>query len=89
MKQEQASAKRSSLSVGDSLLVKEGMTGKVQMICVGLPFEQTHSTVSFPLEPGQRQRIVGKVIDFRGNEVVRVVHLQIKPEQAREVAYHG
>jgi hypothetical protein len=89
MEQEPVSAKRSSLSVRDSLLVKEGMTGKVQMICVRLPLEQMHSTVSFPLKLGQRQNIAVKVIDFRGNELVRMVHLQIKPEQAREVAYHG
>jgi hypothetical protein len=89
MKQEQVSVKRSSLSMGKLLLVKEGMVGKVQRICVGLPSEQMLGTASFPLEPGEHQRIAGKVIDFRGNEVVRMVHLQIKPEQAREVAYHG
>jgi len=70
-------------------MVKEGMAGKVQRICGGLPSEQMLGTASFLFEPGERQRIAGKVIDFRGNEVVRVVHLQIKPEQAREVAYHG
>ena len=89
MEQEQASAKRSSLIVGDSLLVKEGMAGKVQRICVGLPSEQMLGTTSFLFEPGKHQRIAVKVIGFRGTEVVRVVHLQIKPEQAREVAYHG
>ena len=89
MRQEQASATRSSLSVGKLRMVKEGMAGKVQRICVGLPSEQMRSTVSFPLEPGEHQHIAVKVIDFRGNEVVRMVHLQIKPEQAREVAYHG
>jgi len=89
MQQEQVNAKRSSLSVGDLLLVKEGMAGKVQRICVGLPSEQMLGTTSFLFEPGKHQRIAVKVIDFRGNEVVRVVHLQIKPEQAREVAYHG
>jgi uncharacterized FlaG/YvyC family protein len=75
MEQEQASAKRSSLSMGESLLVKEGMAGKVQMIYVAPPYVQTHSTVSFPLELGQHQRIAVKVIDFRGNEVVRVIPL--------------
>ena len=89
MEQERASAKRSSLILGESLLVKEGMASKAQRICVGLPSEQMRGTVSFPFEPGKHQRIAGKVIDFRGNEVVRMVHLQIKPEQAREVAYHG
>ena len=89
MEQEQASVKRSSLSVGDSLIIKEGMAGKVQRICVGLPSEQMLGTTSFLFEPGEHQRIAGKVSDFRGNEVVRMVHLQIKPEQAREVAYHG
>ena len=89
MEQEPVSAKRSSLTLGESLLVKEGMAGKVRMICVGLPSEQMLGTASFLFEPGEHQRIAGKVIDFRGNEVVRMVHLQIKPEQAREVAYHG
>jgi adenine-specific DNA-methyltransferase len=39
-------------------------------------FEQLRGTVSFPFEPGEHRRIVVKVIDFRGNEVVRVVKLQ-------------
>jgi len=39
-------------------------------------FEQMRSTVSFPFKPGKHQRIAVKVIDFRGNEVVRVVNLQ-------------
>ena len=69
MEQGQASVKRSSLSVGKLLMVKEGMAGRVQMIYVAPAYLQTHSTVSFPLEPGQRQRIAVKVIDFRGNEV--------------------
>jgi hypothetical protein len=89
MEQEPVSAKRSSLSVGKLLMVKESMAGKVQRICLGLPSEQMLGTASFLFEPGEHQLIAGKVIDFRGNEVVRVVHLQIKPEQAREVAYHG
>ena len=41
MEQGQASVKRSSLSVGDLLLVKQGMAGKVPL------FEQMRSTVSF------------------------------------------
>jgi hypothetical protein len=32
-------------------------------------------TVSFPFTPGEHNRIAVKVIDFRGNEVVRVVKL--------------
>jgi adenine-specific DNA-methyltransferase len=32
-------------------------------------------TVSFPFKPGGHQRIAVKVIDVRGNEVVRVVSL--------------
>jgi hypothetical protein len=36
-------------------------------------FEQMHGTVSFPFQPGEHQRIAVKVIDFRGNEVVRAV----------------
>jgi adenine-specific DNA-methyltransferase len=39
-------------------------------------FEQMRGTVSFPFQPGEHQRIAVKVIDFRGNEVVRVVKLQ-------------
>ena len=89
MEQEQASAKRSSLSVGKLLMVKEGMAGKVQRIGVGLPCEQMLGTTSLLFEPGEHQRIAVKMTDFWGNEVVRVVHLQIKPEQAREVSYHG
>jgi adenine-specific DNA-methyltransferase len=38
-------------------------------------FEQMRGTVSFPFEPGEHQRIAVKVIDFRGNEVVRVAPL--------------
>jgi adenine-specific DNA-methyltransferase len=36
-------------------------------------FEQMRGTVSFPFEPGEHNRVAVKVIDFRGNEVVRVV----------------
>jgi adenine-specific DNA-methyltransferase len=39
-------------------------------------FEQMRGTVSFPFQPGEHKRIAVKVIDFRGNEVVRVVSLQ-------------
>jgi adenine-specific DNA-methyltransferase len=46
-------------------------------------FEQMRGTVSFPFQPGEHRRIAVKVIDFRGNEVVRVLNLQ------NEVAYHG
>ena len=67
MEQEQASVKRSSLSMRKLLLVKEGMAGKVP------PSEQMRGTVSFLFEPGKHQRIAVKMIDFRGNEVVRVV----------------
>jgi len=38
-------------------------------------FEQMRGTVSFPFEPGEHRRIAVKVIDFRGNEVVRVIPL--------------
>jgi adenine-specific DNA-methyltransferase len=33
------------------------------------------STVSFPFKLGENKRIAVKVIDFRGNEVVRVIQL--------------
>lgn len=38
-------------------------------------FERMRGTVSFPFKPGEHNRIAVKVIDFRGNEVVRVVTL--------------
>lgn len=39
-------------------------------------FEKMRGTVSFPFKPGEHNRIAVKVIDFRGNEVVRVVPLR-------------
>lgn len=39
-------------------------------------FEQMRGTTSFPFEPGEHHRIAVKVIDFRGNEVVRVMKLE-------------
>jgi adenine-specific DNA-methyltransferase len=36
-------------------------------------FEKMRGTVSFPFQLGEHRRIAVKVIDFRGNEVVRVV----------------
>ncbi|MGQ9855010.1 MAG: site-specific DNA-methyltransferase, partial [Candidatus Oleimicrobiaceae bacterium] len=48
-------------------------------------FEQMRSTVSFPFKPGEHQRIAVKVIDFRGNEVVRVMgHVATYPNDERE-----
>jgi len=48
-------------------------------------FEQMRGTISFPFEPGEHQRIAVKVIDFRGNEVVRVVALDsISYKQRRD-----
>jgi len=38
-------------------------------------FQKMRSTISFPFEAGEHQRIAVKVIDFRGNEVVRVMPL--------------
>jgi adenine-specific DNA-methyltransferase len=38
--------------------------------------EQMLGTASFLFEPGEHQRIAVKMIDFRGNEAVRVVKLQ-------------
>jgi len=38
-------------------------------------FEQMRTTRSFPFKPGEHNRIAVKVIDFRGNEVMRVVNL--------------
>jgi len=39
-------------------------------------FDRMRSTESFPFEPGEHKRIAVKVIDFRGNEVMRVVSLE-------------
>jgi len=39
-------------------------------------FEQMRGTTSFHFEAGEHKRIAVKVIDFRGNEVVRVVALE-------------
>jgi adenine-specific DNA-methyltransferase len=48
-------------------------------------FEQMRGTVSFPFEAGEHDRIAVKVIDFRGNEVVRVMALdRTTYEQARK-----
>ena len=41
-------------------------------------FDQMRSTTSFPFQLGEHKRIAIKVIDFRGNEVVRVVKLKNK-----------
>jgi adenine-specific DNA-methyltransferase len=38
-------------------------------------FEQMRGTKSFPFKPGDHKRVAVKVIDFRGNEVVRVMGL--------------
>jgi hypothetical protein len=62
--------------MGESLMVKEGIAGKVQRICTGLPSEQMLGTASFLFEVGEHQCIAVKMIDFRGNDVVRVVKLQ-------------
>jgi len=39
-------------------------------------FERMRGTVSFPFKPGEHKRIAVKVIDFRGNEVMRVMPLE-------------
>jgi adenine-specific DNA-methyltransferase len=36
-------------------------------------FEQMRGTQSFPFKPGDHKRIAIKVVDFRGNEVMRIV----------------
>jgi adenine-specific DNA-methyltransferase len=38
-------------------------------------FKKMRSAVSFPFQPGEYKRIAVKVIDFRGNEVMRVMEL--------------
>jgi len=47
-------------------------------------FEQMRSTASFPFKPGDHKRIAVKVIDFRGNEVVRVVSLNRQRSDVKE-----
>jgi len=44
-------------------------------------FEQMRTTRSFPFKPGEHKRIAVKVIDFRGNEVMRVVELNEKEDK--------
>ncbi|MGB9878313.1 MAG: site-specific DNA-methyltransferase, partial [bacterium] len=39
-------------------------------------FQKMRGTTSFPFQPGRYKRIAVKVIDFRGNEVVKVVKLE-------------
>jgi len=38
-------------------------------------FEQMRNTKSFPFKAGKHKKIAVKVIDFRGNEVIRVIGL--------------
>jgi adenine-specific DNA-methyltransferase len=38
-------------------------------------FDEMRGTISQPFHPGEHQRIAVKVMDFRGNEVVRVMSL--------------
>jgi adenine-specific DNA-methyltransferase len=38
-----------------------------------LAFEKMRGTTSFPFQPGEHRQIAVKLIDFRGNEVVRVM----------------
>jgi hypothetical protein len=56
-------------------MVKEGVAGKGQRLCTGLPSEQMLGTASFLFEVGEHQCIAVKMIDFRGNDVVRVITL--------------
>jgi len=39
-------------------------------------FDKMRGTTSFPFKPGDYKRVAVKVIDFRGNEVIRVVKLE-------------
>ncbi|MHA2635005.1 MAG: hypothetical protein V2G48_03190, partial [bacterium JZ-2024 1] len=38
-------------------------------------FKWMRGTVSFPFVPGEHKSIAVKVIDFRGNEVMRIIKL--------------
>ena len=46
-------------------------------------FEKMRGTKSFPFKPGEHKRIAVKVIDFRGNEVMRVISLETIPYRER------
>ncbi len=39
-------------------------------------FEMLRGTVSLPFKPGPEQRIAVKVIDFRGNEAIRILDMR-------------
>jgi len=39
-------------------------------------FDRMRGTVSFPFQPGEHRRIAVKVIDVRGNEVIRILPLE-------------
>jgi hypothetical protein len=39
-------------------------------------YEQMRGKISFPFRAGSHKRVAVKVIDFRGNEVIRVVLLE-------------
>jgi adenine-specific DNA-methyltransferase len=51
-------------------------------------FEQMRGTRSFPFKPGEFKRIAVKVIDFRGNEVVRVLELKNFLTKGKNQANH-
>ena len=46
-------------------------------------FEQMRGITSFSFKPDEHKRIAVKVIDFWGNEVVRVTPLDAKYEHSR------
>jgi len=48
------------------------LKGKLKAEIDESAFERMRGTVSFPFEPGEHKQIAVKVIDFRGNEVMRV-----------------
>jgi adenine-specific DNA-methyltransferase len=41
-------------------------------------FESMRGTVSFPFQPGEHQRIAVKVLDYRGNEVIRTMPIDFQ-----------
>lgn len=65
-----------SLMVMNSLLEKEGLAGKVQMIYMDPDLiEAYRGTVSLPFEIGDNRRIAIKIVDDRGIESLKILEI--------------
>lgn len=65
-----------SLMVMNSLLEKEGLAGKVQMIYMDPDLiEAYRRTVSLPFEIGDNRRIAIKIVDDRGIESLKILEI--------------